>query len=160
MLFDRVLFLLANAMPPVAPWDDLTEKPAPARPQINLQEGFRQWNEGQTDTTMRDGLLALVAIVAAVALIIHLVQRYRARQTPDSEARLGLELAKLVPFPFGTRVLLWWVARTTGRPFATLLISPQAYQQAVTAWADAPTFGPLRRWGRARLQRLEAILFS
>lgn len=151
----------------VVPWDDAPASPPPAASQqrpmnfSDLQQGFRQWHEGTTsENTFRNGMLVVVALVAVVALVVHLRQRRRAPKTINSPLRLGMELSRQVPFPFGSRIMLWWVARSTGLPLATLLISAAAFRAGVEQWSAEPTFGLLRRWGRSRLERLQPVLFD
>ncbi|MEI8197835.1 MAG: hypothetical protein WCI73_18220, partial [Phycisphaerae bacterium] len=113
-----------------------------------------------SENTFRNGMLVVIGFLLIVVLISHLRQRRAQPKALDSQFRLGWELCRLVPFPVGSRLMLWWVARSTKTPMATLLISAQAFEVAVRQWGQEPTFAPLRQWGRTRLQRLEPILFG
>lgn len=126
----------------------------------DLQNGFRQWASGATDERYRNGLLLVMGTIGVVVLAIYLRQRARQKKSVDSERRLGLELGRVVPFPWGTRMLLYWVARRSGTPFVTLLISAERFRKAVKEWAGEPTFAMFRRWGAGRLGRLEGVLFG
>lgn len=133
---------------------------APA-PSIDLSKGFQQVYGGSvTENTFRNGMLVVIGIVTIMALVAHCRQRRVQRKVLESQSRLGWELCRMVPFPFGSRLMLWWVARSTHTPVATLLISVQAFEAAVLKWGQEPTFTPLRQWGRARLRQLQPILFE
>jgi len=126
----------------------------------DFQHGMKQWKEGKTDDTFRDGLLVMVVMVALLALLLHLRQRRKRQPELNNAARLGRELARRVPFPWGTRLLLWWVARSTRVHLATLLISAQAFETSVAVWSCRSRWGPLRRWGARRLDKLKQVLFA
>lgn len=160
------LFKMATLLAQYHPWDEPpAPEPAP-KPRrsmsfSDLQQGLRSYQSGESnDNAFRNGILLLMAAVALLALVIHLRQRNKAAGPPDSLGRLGLELGRLVPFPFGSRLVLWWVARTCGVPFASLLLSAALFDRSVAAWAAVPTFGVARHWGLGRLQALRAVLFS
>ncbi len=159
------LLLTLAQIDPIAPFDDLPAKPpaAPAqRPMTfrDFQNGISDWNNGQTDNTVRNGLLIIVGLVILTLIVLHLRQRWRARQSPDSERRLARELGRLVPFPFAARFFLRWVARSAGVHVATLLLSSEAFSASVEKWAGQPTFVLIRRWGRSRLALLQPRLFN
>jgi len=163
-MLSSLQFMLAQ-IDPISPFDDPPAKApaAPANHPMTLQDfknGINQWNTGQTDNTVRNGLLTIVGLVIIALLIMHLRQRWRARQTPDSEQRLARELARLVPFPFGSHLLLRWVAHSSGVHLAALLISSHAFTTSVEVWASKPTFAMVRRWGKSRLDRLQPQLFN
>jgi hypothetical protein len=160
------LLKLATILAQFSPYDDAPAPqpaPTPRRPMSfsDLQQGLRSYQSGEaSDPAFRNGILILIACVAVLALIIHLRQRTKTAGPPDSLRRLGLELGRLVQFPFGTRVMLWWVARSARVPFASLLLSSALFDKSVAAWAAAPTFGMVRQWGRGRLARLRPMLFG
>jgi hypothetical protein len=160
------LFKFATILAQYSPYDE-PPAPQPAPPPrramsfSDLQQGLRSYQSGETDdTAFRNGILILIACVAVLALIVHLRQRTKNAGPPDSLGRLGLELGRLVRFPFGSRVMLWWVARATQVPFASLLLSSSLFDKCISAWAAMPTFVVVRQWGRARLERLRPILFD
>lgn len=145
----------------------LEEPAAPAAPVREntmsfggLQKGFKQFNEGNTDNTMRNGLLVMVAVVVLIAVAIHVRARLKLRTTPDSERKLFRELARVVHVGFATRLLLKWVARSAKVDAAVLLISEAAFSTSVGKWAEQATFAPLRRWGKRKLARLKPRLFD
>jgi hypothetical protein len=161
----KSLILLAQTQ--ATPWDDApTAPPPPPKPSkpmsfSDLQQGFRQYQTGETnDTSFRNGILILMACVALLALFIHLRQRKKNGGPPDSLARLGFELGRLVRFPFGSRMMLYWVARTSKVPFASLLLSSVLFDKSIAAWASTPTFAVARQWGKSRLARLRPLLFE
>ncbi len=125
-----------------------------------FQTGMSKFNNGQTDNTLRNGLLIMIGLVAIIGLALHLRQRFKHKPELNSPAHLGRELCRVIPFPFGTRVLLWWVARCTHVHLATLLLSAQAFETSVTTWSSHGTFSPLRRWGASRLEKLKQLLFE
>jgi hypothetical protein len=139
--------------------------PQPANPRpasqmrfSDLQKGFRSHLNGETP----DYSYLLWAIALAVILfgaLLHLRQRRKTGGPPSSPAALFREIAREVPFPFGTRILLHWVARSAQVPAATLLISDKAFQKSVHEWSQQPTFTLVRQWGAARLSRLQKLLF-
>ncbi|MEI8195805.1 MAG: hypothetical protein WCI73_07850 [Phycisphaerae bacterium] len=167
MMVYQLTLLLAQYTPP---WED----PVPAggagggtvpahghEAPIDLSKGFQQVYGGTvSENTFRNGMLVVIAIVMIVALVAHYRQRRVQPKALDSQSRLGWELCRMVPFPFGSRLMLWWVARSTRTPIATLLISDQAFEAAVLKWGQEPTFSPLRQWGRSRLRQLQPILFG
>ena len=143
--------IMQSLLAELIPFDGNTDVPAPPPPQrpmsfSDFQNGMQQWNDGATNNTFRNGLLVVVAAVAVIALAVHLRQRLKYRPEPASPQRLGWELSRAVPFPFGTRLLLYWVACSTRMPMATLLLSEPAFEASVQAWAHHGTFSPLRRW--------------
>ena len=110
------LYVLAQANP----WDDAPASPAPKPPRpmsfSDLQEGMRAYNAGESQgSSVRTGILILIAFIAVLALVLHLWQRRKTGAPPDSLGRVGWDLGRLVPFPWGTRLLLWWVARSADR---------------------------------------------
>ena len=158
----RLVLPLAQAIP----WDDAAE--APSAPQTassrrmsfsDLQQGLRNYSSS-TDNSFRNGILILMAVIAAIVLAIHLYQRRKNVGTVDSLGRLGWELGGLVRFPFGSRLMLWWVARSTDVPFASLLLSSALFDQCVSQWAARPTMTVARHWGRTRLASLRPGLFQ
>lgn len=158
-----VFKVLAQMQPP--PWEEAPlhgPSAPPPRPLSfkDLQQSIHQYNEGAPDNSLRNGLLIVLAFVALIALILHYRQRRKDNLPPDSEMSLARELAHVVPFPWGTKFLLKWVARSANVPFATLLLSAQAFDQHVETWAAQPTFALVRRWGITRLHRLKTILFD
>jgi len=148
-----------------SPWDD-APPPEPPKPEhrlsfTDLQQSLHDYNTGKTnDNGFRNGILSLLAIVAVFALIVHLRQRHKEAGPPDSLAKLGRELGRMVRFPFATRMLLYWVARSTRTPFASLLLSGGLFDRCLEEWAHRPTFSVARRWGKARLERLRPALFE
>ena len=146
-----------------APWDDPPEAPtteaAPRMDFSDLQKALHAANTGETDKTFRNGLFIMVGAVALLGLILHLREKHKHAGPPDSKGRLGWELSRLMPFPFGTRMLLWWVARSTATPLAALMISSQLFDHAVAEWERQPTFTLARRWGKVRLEALKTVLF-
>lgn len=154
-----------NLLAQLIPYDgtaDAPPKPPEARPMSfsDFQSGMQQWNDGATDNTVRNGLLVMVALVVLVALILHVRARLRRRPELASAAHLGRELCRIVPFPFGTRILLWWVAKSTHVHIATLLVSQPVFDHSVAAWQARGTFSPLRSWGAGRLDKLKRILYD
>jgi hypothetical protein len=148
-------------------FDDAPEPAKPASPVAHsfsfsdLQQGLRTANHGDPhDRSWQMGLLVMVAAVAVVAMILHLRQRRKEAGPLNSTRRLAWELAKQVRFPFGARMVLWWIAMSARMPMATLLISGHAFDGALEAWFHRPTFGPLRRWGMSRMERLRPMLFG
>jgi len=126
----------------------------------DLQSGLRQWETGATDSGYKNGLLLVMGAITLFVLALYWRQRARQKKSVDSERKLGMELGRVVPFPWGTRVLLYWVARRSGRPFVTLLISAETFRKAVGEWAGDPTFSLFRRWGAGRLAKLSGLLFE
>jgi len=164
IVFKALIFI---AQIHATPWDEAPTPPPPApkpnRPMSfsDLQKGLRDYNSGENnDTAFRNGILILMACTALLALFIHLRQRKKNAGPPDSLALLGMDLGGLVRFPFGARVMLWWVARTNRVPFASLLLSSTLFDKAIAAWAAAPTFAVARQWGKSRLDRLRPLLFE
>ncbi len=149
-----------------SPWDEPAAPPPPPKPTAHpmsfsdLQEGMRAYNAGETDNSMRNGLLIMIAAVAVLALLLHLRQRHKSAGPPDSISHLGWELSRQLRFPMGTKLLLWWVARSSRTPIASLMLSSALFDKAVAAWAAQPTFGVARQWGRGRLNLLRPALFA
>jgi hypothetical protein len=159
-------FFSSGTLAQVNPWDDPAPPPAP-EPQehhmsfSDLKGAMHAYNTGEVqDTGLRNGILIFIAVVAVLALILHLRLRYKSAGAPDSVARLGRELGKLIAFPLGTRLLLWWVARSVRVPFASLLLSSNLFDTSVATWAAHPNFSAMRKWGQSRLSRLRPALFS
>jgi len=105
-------------------------------------------------------VLVLLALIGLVALIVHLRQRKTEVVVPDSMAKLGREMARLVRFPFGSRLFLKWVAKSTNTPFASLLLSQKLFDRRIEEWEAMPTFSAVRHWGRSGLDRLRGELFD
>ena len=153
---------LAQAMP----WED-APPPPPAtqahRPITfsDFKQSLRDYNSGKiNDAEFRNGVLSLLAVAALVLFIIHLRQQRKQAAPPDNLRKLGRELARLVRFPLGTRLLLKCVARATKTPFASLLLSAELFDKCVNQWAQTATFSVARRWGKGRLARLRPVLFE
>lgn len=160
-MLERLTAILAQDTPP---WEEPV-KAAPKVPvnhnAIDLSRGFNQIYNGEvSESTFRNGMLAVVGVIVVLAIIIHYRDKRKQAKVLDSQFKLGWELCKLVPFPFGSRVILWWVARSSKLPVATLLISSKAFDRAVNEWSSQPTFSLLRQWGKSRLLRLQPILFN
>lgn len=160
------LFLKAFVMlGQMAPWEDPPaqtppEAPAPKMNFGDLQKALHNVNTGETDQSFRNGAIVIIGAVVLLAVVLHYRQRRKTAGPPDSMPGLARELARCVSFPFGTRVLLWWVARSTATPMATLLISSTLFERSVGAWSVIPTFALARRWGKGRLERLKSVLFG
>ncbi len=157
----RIITFLAQR----APWEDApTPKPvAPSPPRMNfsdLQKGLQQWQDGTLDGRMRNGLLIVAAVVVLAAVIMNIRQKWKTRVTEDSEKRLARELAKVIPFPLGSRTMLRWVARSTHVSLPALLLSSQLFDTTVNAWAEEPTFVVVRKWGYGRLEKLRDVIFD
>jgi hypothetical protein len=158
-------FFFYSLLAQLNPYDD-APPPAPApRPRMSfsdLQQGLRDVHSGKVDdSTFRNGILVLLAILGLVVLIIHFRQRQQTPAPPkDSFRKLGRELGREVPFPLGTRLLLKWVARSTATPYPALLLSGDLFDKCVGQWSRVPTFLVARTWGRLRLQRLRPLLFG
>jgi hypothetical protein len=41
-----------------------------------------------------------------------------------------------------------------------LLVSQPAFDTCISKWDDEPTFAPLRKWGKRRLDKLRETLFD
>ncbi len=145
------------------PYDGSPDAPrTPAQHEMSFsdfQNGMKQWNDGGTSNTFRNGLIVMVAIVAIVAIILNIRQRLKHRPELNSAAALSRELCRVIPFPLGSRLLLWWVARSTEVPLATLLLSSQAFDNSLSIWCGHSTFHPIRKWGAGRLNKLKPLLF-
>lgn len=148
------------------PWGDDGPPPAPAPAPhrlsfSDLQQGLHDYDTGKTnDNAFRNGVLVLLAIIAVITLVIHFRQRHKDAGPPDSLRRLSRELSRLVRFPLGTRMLLFWVARSTHTPLASLLLSGGLFDKCLEEWSHRPTFSVARRWGKSRLDRLRPALFE
>jgi hypothetical protein len=148
------------------PYDEPAPPPAPPPPRpmsfSDLKQGLRDVNAGKVDnSTFRNGILALLVILALVVLILHFRQRHQnPAPPPDSLRKLGRELGHHIPFPLGSKLILKWVALSTSTPYPALLISSDLFDACVTRWAASPSFTVARNWGRARLQSLRPILFD
>jgi hypothetical protein len=148
-----------------APWEDppppRPAAPPPPRMSFNdLQKGLQQWQDGTLDSTMRNGLLAVAAIVILVAIIANLRRKLKGRPTEDSEKRLAREIARVIPFPLGSRMMLRWVARSMRVSLPALLLSSQLFDHTVSAWAQEPTYVVIRHWGYGRLMKLRDAIFE
>jgi hypothetical protein len=147
-------------------WDETAANAPATQPRrplsfSDLKQGLRDYSTGATnDNTLRNGLLIMIAVVGVIALTLHYLQRRRKAGPKDSLTALAWELGRKVRFPFGSRLILWWVARAAGVPLASLLLSVGLFDRSVGDWAAQPTFGLLRKWGRGRLERLKPILFG
>lgn len=160
MLMDWMITLAQRA-----PWEDPpAPKPVTAPPPRmsfnDLQKGLQQWQDGTLDSTMRNGLLAVAAVVILIAVVVNVRQKLKGRPTEDSEKRLAREIAKVVHFPMGSRMMLRWVARTTHVSLPALLLSSQLFDHTVSAWAEEPTYVVIRRWGYGRLMKLRDVIFE
>jgi hypothetical protein len=151
------------------PFDDPNASSPPPTPAIpthsfsfsDLQQGLRTANHGDPhDRTAQITLMCMVATVAVIALVLHLRQRRKEAAPLNSSLRLAWELARQVRFPWGSRLVLLWVARSAKMPLASLLISGHAFDAALEVWFHRPTFGPLRKWGMTRLAQLRPVLFG
>jgi hypothetical protein len=149
------------------PWDSersAPETPTPAKHQLSfsdLQKSLHDYHTGKSnDNGFRNGVLIFLAVAAVFLLIVHFRQRRKEAGPPDSMGRLGREIGRLVRFPVGSRVALKWVARSTGTPFASLLLSATLFDKCVREWSHQPTFSVARQWGRARLECLRPELFE
>jgi hypothetical protein len=154
---------------PLAQFNPYEDAPAPSEPPpqrpmsfSDLQRGLRDVHSGKVDdSTFRNGILVLLALLALVVLIIHFRQRHETPAAPpDSLRKLGRELGRVVRFPFGSRLFLKWVAFSTAAPYPALLLSSDLFDQSVAQWSRYPTFAAARSWGRSRLQRLRPVLFG
>jgi hypothetical protein len=127
----------------------------------DLQKGMRDQLSGNTNDSHSSYILwGIVGAIVLFGVIPHLRQRKKTGGPPSSPAALFREISREIPFPFGTRLLLQWVARTAQVPAATLLISVKAFRKALEEWSHESTFAPLRQWGAARLYQLHALLFE
>ncbi len=164
-----MLNVLNNILLPLAQaaFDDMdapTPPPAPVHRRLSfgdLQKGLQSSNEGTpNDRHFLYILLTMVALIAVLAFILQLRERTKNAGPANSPFRLGRELSRRIRFPFATRLLLGWTARSAQLPAATLLISLRAFDEAITAWARQPTFTVLRRWGLKRLKLPRPLLFD
>jgi hypothetical protein len=155
--FDEASFGDSGDAPPPAP-------PArPAKPMTfsDLQGAMHDYSTGKNvDNTFRNGSLVILAVIGVVVMAIHLRQKYKNAAPPESVGKLGRELARLVRFPLGTRMLLWWVAVSSKVPFASLLLSSTLFDRCVRDWSRGHTFALLRGWGKSRLEKLKPVLFE
>jgi len=127
----------------------------------DVQKSVHSRFSGATpDTFPRNALLATIAAVALLVLILHLRQRQKANGPPNNIHKLARELSRGIPFPPGSRILLYWVSRSTHIPIAALLISSETFDAGVESWSNQPTFTIAREWGRHRLRKLKNILFD
>jgi hypothetical protein len=127
----------------------------------DLQKGMRDQLSGNTNDSHSSYILwGIVGAIVLFGVILHLRQRKKTGGPPSSPTALYREISREIPFPFGTRLLLQWVARTAQVPAATLLISEHAFQQSVHAWSQHHTFALVRQWGTPRLNRLHTLLFE
>jgi hypothetical protein len=135
----------------------------PARPMnfSDLQGAMRDYSDGKhQDNTFRNGSLIIMGVIAIVALLIHLRQKQKNAEPPDSVGKLGRELGRLVRFPLGTKALLKWVAASRKVPFASLLLSSALFDRCVKEWSCEHTFAVFRAWGKSRLDKLRPVLFE
>ncbi|MGN6367945.1 MAG: hypothetical protein ACTHN5_06755 [Phycisphaerae bacterium] len=159
--FNTLLFSLGQV-----DFDDFgSRKPPPAPPHRlsfgDLQKGLQSTNEGTPgDRRSLYILLTMVALIAVLAFILQLRERKKNAGPLNSPFRLGCELSRKIRFPFGTRLLLAWAARSAELPMATLLISLRAFDDTITNWSRQPTFTVIRRWGYKRLKLLRPQLFE
>jgi hypothetical protein len=148
------------------PYDDAPPPPAPVQHSMSfsdLKQGLRDVNDGHVDDSFfRNGILSLLAVLALIVLIMHFRQRHQnaTPSAPNSLSRLGRELGRFVPFPLGAKLVLKWVARSTGAPYAALLLSSELFDQSINQWSRQPTFALARSWGKSRLTRLRPLLFG
>lgn len=157
------LFSLAQT----PPWEQPPAPPPPAAPVQHgltfseLKSGLRAYQSGTTrDSARNSGLMVVVLLVLLLGVFLHVRQRRKEAGPPDNVGKLGRELCRIARVPWSSRVLLWWVGRSTKLPLACLLVSSTSFEAAVRAWAALPTFGPARRWGRERLRRIKPLLFG
>ncbi|HUO08353.1 MAG TPA: hypothetical protein VM008_08655 [Phycisphaerae bacterium] len=145
-----------------APTDTPAPPPAPHRFSFSdLQKGLQDTNTGTAnDRHFVYLLLTMVAMVIILAVLLQLRERRKAPAALNSPSKLARELSRKIRFPFGTRLLLKWVAGNTRLPLATLLISARTFDVAIDAWVRRPTFNVIRRWGYGRLQLLRCTLFE
>jgi len=147
-------------------FDDNAPRPAEnAAPRGMTSRDFFQgmhqaFHNGPTDNSFQKGVLVAVAIVAIIALIAHLRQRWQSREPPHSTLRLARELTRGLKFSFLGKLLLWWVGYSTSSGFIPLLLSGPLFDRSIQQWAQIPTLAPLRRWGYRRLLRLRPLLFE
>ena len=147
---------------------DETTATAPAEPPArhpmsfsDFKQGMRDVHSGKVDDSgFRNGIIVILAVIGLIALIIHLRQRRQNATAPDSLGKLGWELSRGVRFPFASRVMLYWVAKSTKTPFASLLLSENLFKSRVGLWEAEPTFSVARHWGRGRLDLLRPVLFD
>jgi hypothetical protein len=150
------------------PYDDAPPPPPPPpvqRPMSfsDLKQGLRDVHNGNVDNSFfRNSSLSLLAVLALIVLLLHLRQRHQntISTVPNNLRRLSRELGRFVPFPWGTKLILKWVARSTGAPYPALLLSSELFDQSINAWSRQPTFALARGWGKARLERLRSVLFE
>jgi hypothetical protein len=158
-------------LPPPSPlpilaqsYDDAPPPPPPQRPMSfsDLQQGLRDVHTGKVDdSTFRNGILVLLAVLGLIVLIMHFRQRRQEpAEPPDNLRRLGRELGGVIPFPLGSKIVLKWVALSTATPYPALLLSSDLFDACVEKWAAGPSFAVVRNWGRSRLQRLRPVLFD
>ncbi|MCL2645974.1 MAG: hypothetical protein FWD61_03090 [Phycisphaerales bacterium] len=127
----------------------------------DLQKSMHSQLRGETaDPVYRNTLLCIVASVALLALVLRWRQRRKLGGPPNNVRKLGWELSRSVPFPAGSRLLLWWVSWSTRVPVAVLLISGETFDASVESWSKQPTFAVAREWGRGRLLKLKHVLFD
>lgn len=127
----------------------------------DLQQGLRTQLDGDhNESHYRNLLLAIMVVVVLVAILLHLRQRRKTGGPPNRPFALARELSRAVSFPFGSRLLLWWVARAGKTPLAALLLSEELFEKNVSDWGRQPTFGLIRQWGSGRLARLRCVLFE
>ena len=135
----------------------------PERPMSfsDLQGAMHDYGTGKNrDNTFRNGSLIILGVIAVVVLLIHLRQKQKNAEPPDSVGKLGRELGRLVRFPIGTKALLKWVAASSKVPFASLLMSSALFDRCVKEWSRGHTFGIVRAWGKGRLEKLRPVLFG
>ncbi|HVS70035.1 MAG TPA: hypothetical protein VHQ47_02140 [Phycisphaerae bacterium] len=162
---------LGQSVPP--PWDDSPgAAPATATPGTtgggthtltfsDFTNGLRDYNTGKDKSSTGSGvLIGVVAVVVFAGILLHVRQRRKEAGPPDSDRRLAWELLSAAGVSWKIRLLLLWVARSTGWPVAALLISTAAFDKAVGEWGKRSTFGPARRWGKAALQGARSELFA
>src|SRR6476659_6039934 len=79
----------------------------------DLQKSMRDQLNGNTNDTHYSYILwGIVAGIVLLGVVLHLRQRRKTGGPPNNPRALFREISREVPFPFGTRLLLQWVART------------------------------------------------
>jgi hypothetical protein len=169
LLFHPWVVTLAQLLPPAIPtWDESeTPKAAPA-PKSNplnfsdLQQGMRNWRTEEPNNAMRNWLLIGVASLALLVLAVQIHQRWQNRRKGlvDSEWALYRELTRGIALPWGSTLVLWWLARCGGVTMSALLLSPSLYRNTRAKWSHIPTFSLVRRLALSRVEGVERLLFG
>jgi hypothetical protein len=164
LLMDRMFLIVAQIASPLSSENEAAKPAAPVNRQMNfsdLQKGLKAQLEGETDQSHYTKLvIGVVLVIVAVAIVVHWRQRRKSGGPPTSDSSLFRELSRGIKFPLGTKLILWWVARTARVPAAVLLISREIFEKSVADWGRRPTFGPLRQWGMVRLDAIRELLFA